>query len=182
MKKKCLMLLAVSLSAMVSFGQFPKASLTASGLTCSMCSKAVKVALEKVPFVNEVKVNIKDQEYILVFKDGQDVDFDALKKAVEDAGFSVASLKVTANFNDFKIEKDKHVQLGGKYFHFLNGNAQALNGETEIHIVDKDFVTEKQFRKYSATTKLECIKTGKTSSCCEKDGVSADSRVYHVTI
>ena len=38
---------------MVSFSQVSKVSLQASGLTCSMCSKAVKSALEEVGFVEK---------------------------------------------------------------------------------------------------------------------------------
>src|SRR6187397_1751416 len=94
-------IIAVVLMAFVTVAlqaQFSKATLQASGLTCSMCSKAVKVALEKVPFVQEVKVNIKSQEYTIIFKESNNADFDALKKAVEDAGFSVASLKVIRIF------------------------------------------------------------------------------------
>ena len=67
--KKILMLLVAAIIYIGGYSQFSKASLQASGLTCSMCSKAVKVALEKVPFVQEVKVNIKSQEYAVVFKE-----------------------------------------------------------------------------------------------------------------
>ena len=162
--------------------QFTKASLQASGLTCSMCSKAVKVALEKVPFVQEVKVNIKNQEYAISFKENSDPDFDALKKAVEDAGFSVASLKVTGNFNDVSLHKDKHVQIDGKNFLFLTSADKVLNGEQTITIVDKDFLSAKDFKKYSAFTKMECMKTGHAGSCCEKDGIHTEERIYHVII
>jgi copper chaperone CopZ len=41
--------------------------------------------------VDKVDVDIKSQKYNLSFKDGATVDFDLLKKAVEDAGFPVAS-------------------------------------------------------------------------------------------
>src|SRR4029079_19719538 len=102
--KKSLLLLIAAFIYIGCFSQFSKASLQASGLTCAMCSKAVKVALEKVPFVQEVKVNIKNQEYTITFKEGSDPDFDALKKAVEDAGFSVASLIITGNFNNVNVE------------------------------------------------------------------------------
>lgn len=162
--------------------QFSKATLQASGLTCAMCSKAVKVALEKVPFVQEVKVNIKSQEYTLTFKQGSNADFDELKKAVEDAGFSVASLKVTGSFSDVSVEKDKHIQLDGKNFHFINSSPKVLNGEQTLTIVDKDFVSAKEYKKYSAATKMECIKTGKAGNCCVKDGIHTEERVYHVII
>ena len=100
--KKFFVSLALIILVSAVHAQFTKASLQASGLTCAMCSKAVKVALEKVPFVQEVKVDIKNQQYNMVFKEGSNVDFDALSKAVDDAGFSVASLKATGNFNNVK--------------------------------------------------------------------------------
>ena len=180
--KKIMMMGMVVMISLATMAQFTGASLQASGLTCSMCSKAVKVALEKVSFVREVKVNIKKQEYAIAFKEGSDIEFDDLKKAVEDAGFSVASLKVTGNFNDVKIEKDMHIKVGGQSFHFLNGNNQSLNGEQTLTIVDKNFVSAKEFKKYSSASKMECVQTGKAGACCAKDGISADARVYHVTI
>ena len=180
--KKMLVLAVVLVGYLTSYSQFSKASLQASGLTCSMCSKAVKVALEKVSFVQEVKVNIKNQEYAITFKEGSKNDFDELKKAVEDAGFSVAALKVTGNFSDVNIEKDKHIQLDGKNFHFVNSKSQVLNGEQTFTIVDKDFIPAKVYKKYSAATKLECMKSGKAESCCVKDGIHTEERVYHVII
>ena len=66
---------------------------------------------------------------------------------MEDAGFSVASLKVTGTFNDVKIEKDMHIQVGGQSFHFMNGNNQSLNGEKTLTIVDKNFVSAREFKK-----------------------------------
>src|SRR6187200_765421 len=157
-------IIAVVLLAFVTVAlqaQFSKATLQASGLTCSMCSKAVKVALEKVPFVQEVKVNIKSQEYTIIFKESNNADFDALKKAVEDAGFSVASLKVTGNFSDVSVQKDKHLQLDGKNFHFINSSDKVLSGEQTLTIVDKDFLSAKDYKKYSAATKWSASKQAK---------------------
>lgn len=168
--------------AITTDAQFSKASLQASGLTCAMCSKAVKVALENVSFVQEVKVDIKSQEYFINFRENAEPDFDVLKKAVEDAGFSVASLKVTGNFSDVPVEKDKHIQIRGKNFHFLSTGNRVLNGETTFTIVDKDFISEKEFKKLSAVHKMECVRTGKASGCCTKDGINTDSRIYHVRI
>ncbi|HEX6846336.1 MAG TPA: cation transporter [Chitinophagaceae bacterium] len=180
--KKIFAVLAVSFFTVALQAQFSKANLQASGLTCSMCSKAVKVALEKVPFVQEVKVNIKTQEYTIVFKERNNAEFDALKNAVEDAGFSVASLKVTGNFSAVSVQKDKHLQLDGKNFHFINSSDKVLNGEQTLTIVDKDFLSAKDYKKYSAATKMECIKTGKAGNCCVKDGMQSEERVYHVII
>lgn len=162
--------------------QITKASLQASGLTCSMCSKAVKIALEQVSFVEKVQVDIKKQQYNLSFKEGADVNPDALSKAVQDAGFSVASLNITANVSKMQLSKDDHVKIGGQYFHFLNGNGKQLNGIAYFNIVDKGFVSDKEYKKHAALTKMQCIKTGKMAKCCTSEEVPAQTRVFHVII
>ena len=162
--------------------QVTKVSLQASGLTCSMCSKAVKTALEEVAFVEKVQVDIKDQRYNLSFKEGSKVDLDALNKAVQDAGFSVASLQVTAGVNKVKLEKDEHLKIGDQYFHFLNAASQTIDGTVTFSVVDKGFVTARQFKKYAGLTKMPCVQTGRMAKCCSSGNVAEQSRIYHVVI
>lgn len=177
-----MLMLLVVLVGMTSQAQFKNASLQAAGLTCAMCTKAINKALEQVPFVQNVKVDIKTSSFLVTFKEGAAVDFDVMKKAVEDAGFSVAKLKVTGVFDKVDIQNDAHVQIDGKTFHFLNVSKQTLQGEKAITLVDKDFVSAKEFKKYSAATSMACVKTGKAQTCCTKEGIAADTRIYHVTI
>lgn len=165
-----------------SNAQFTKAALQASGLTCSMCSKAVKTALEKVPFVEKVDVDLKKQEYHLSFKHDRQVDFDALSKAVEDAGFSVSGLNVTADLSGVAVAKDEHVKIGNQYFHFLNATKNSLNGSTSFTLVDKHFVSAKAAKKWSTVSKMECVQTGKAAKCCTSDGVASGARIYHAVI
>jgi len=179
---KSILMLAAFLIGMQADAQFSKASLQASGLTCSMCSKAVKSALEGVDFVEKVQVDIKNQQYNLTFRPNRAISFDALKKAVDDAGFSVASLKVTVDVNNITVEKDKHFLLGEQYFHFLNGAGKQLNGAATFSIVDKGFVSAKEFKKWSNASKMECVQTGKADACCAKDAVATQTRIYHVII
>src|SRR6476661_4985603 len=157
--------------------QFSKASLQASGLTCSMCSKAVKNALEKVSFVENVQVDIKNQQYNLSFRPDATIDFDALGKAVDDAGFSVASLKVTAALKGVQVQKDEHVKIGGSSFHFLNSNGQTLNGEVTFSLVDKGFVPAKTFKTYASLSKMACVQTGRMAKCCAREGGAGSSRI-----
>jgi copper chaperone CopZ len=180
--KKLLIISILVMLVMQSNAQFTKATLQATGLTCAMCSNAINKALQKVGFVESVKSDIKNSAFAIVFKSNADVSIDALKDAVEDAGFSVGSLKVTGNFNDVKIAADQHVKIGNADFHFVEVASQTLNGENTITVVDKNFVSAKQFKKISSSTKMACVQTGKAAGCCTKDGVAADARVYHVTI
>ena len=175
-------MLLVVLVSIAGNAQFKSANLQAAGLTCAMCTKAINKALEKVPFVQDVKVDIKTSSFQVNFKEGMAVDFDVMKKAVEDAGFSVAKLKVMGVFDKVDVQNDAHVQIDVKNFHFLSINKQTLQGEKAITLVDKDFVSAKEYKKYSAATSMACIKTGKAQNCCTKEGIAADSRIYHVTI
>lgn len=180
--KSLIVILFLTFSITHAQAQFSSASLQASGLTCSMCSKAVKIALEKVSFVKGVDVDIKNQQYNLTFKNAAPVDFDVLAKAVEDAGFSVASLKVKAAVQNVAVKKDSHIKIGNQYFHFLNAQNQQLNGPASFTIVDKHFVSAKEFKKYSAATKMQCLQTGKSAKCCAQDDVTDGTRIYHAII
>jgi copper chaperone CopZ len=178
--KKLASVVIVLLIALSVQAQFTKATLQATGLTCAMCSNAINKSLQAIPFIQSVRSDIKNSAFNIVFKENANVDIDGIRKAVEDAGFAVGSLSLTGNFNEVKIENDKHVQIGSDYFHFLHVDGQVLNGEQTIKIIDKDFVTAKQFRKYNEETKMKCLQSGKAGGCCP--GVAAGTRIYHATI
>lgn len=180
--KKIVLILVAALFVIQTNAQFTKATLQATGLTCAMCSNAINKALQKVSFVESVKSDIKNSSFNIVFKQNAEVNIDALKDAVEDAGFSVGSLKMTGNFTDVKIAADEHVKIGKENFHFLDVTDQTLNGEKTITVVDKNFVTAKQFKKICSLTKMPCVQTGKSAECCSKGGVATGARIYHVTI
>lgn len=179
--KKLFVMLLVLLCAGAK-AQINTISLQASGLTCSLCSKAVKSALEAVPFVDKVGVDIKNQQYNLTLKEGNPVDLDALNKAVQNAGFSVASMKVSALVHQSKAEKDEHLKIGGENFHLLNAAGQSLDGSVTFSVVDKGFVSAKEFKKYAALTKMSCVQTGQMAGCCASDHAPGKNRIYHVII
>ena len=162
--------------------QVTKVQLQASGLTCSMCSNAINKSLKTIDYIDKVMANIKTSTFEISFKPGAKINFDQLKKKVEDAGFSVANMKATAQFNNVKVEKDQHLNYNGLTFHFVNAKGQTLNGEQSIQVVDKGYVSAKEFKKNQLNTKMDCYKTGVAGSCCTKDGLSPGTRIFHVTI
>lgn len=180
--KKLLILVLFFVFAGHANAQFTKANLQATGLTCAMCSNAINKALQEVSFVESVQSDIKNSSFAIVFRKDAVVNIDALKEAVEDAGFSIGKLQLTANFNEIKVVPDGHVKIGSSNFMFIGVKEQLLNGENSITVVDKNFISEKQFKKYSTSTKMSCVQTGKAGSCCIKNGVTEGERVYHITI
>lgn len=177
---KKIIILVLLLWSNYSQAQIKSATLTASGLTCSMCSKAIYKALEKLPFIATIDANVEKSSYDITFKNNATVNIDALKDAVEDAGFSVASLLITATFANQAVANDAHITLGGSNFHFLNVTKQSLNGDKSIRLLDKSFVTAKEHKKYAKYTRMKCYETGKMEACCAKNG-SLSERIYHVT-
>lgn len=162
--------------------QFSSANLQASGLTCALCTRAINKSLEQLPFVASVTPDIKTSSFQIVFKNNSAVDIDAIRTGVEDAGFSVARLQLTGQFSQLPIKNDEHVMLGGRQFHFLKVADKQLDGVQTVTIVDKNFLLPKEFKKYSTATRMQCIQTGYAGDCCQKTGIKANTRIYHVTI
>jgi len=180
--KKIFFLIGFVLSIVAAQAQFSSATLQASGLTCAMCTKAINKSLEQLSFIESVKPDIQNSAFNIVFKKDQVVDIDRLRKSVEDAGFSVAKLKLLTNFNNVAVNNDAHITLDNKVYHFVSVNKQVLNGDKEITMVEKNFLTAKEYKKFSTATKMQCLQSGKAADCCVKDGIAAGTRIYHVTI
>lgn len=180
MKKSILFIL--SLIYFNAQSQIKKVTLQASGLTCSMCSNSINKALKSVDYVNNVVANIKNSTFEITFKPDAKVNFDQLKKKVEAAGFFVAKFEVNVNFDHLNVSDESHVALFGTMFHFMNVGNRTLDKETTIRIIDKGFVTNKEFKKNSKYTKMECYQSGIMGSCCKQNGKSEGIRIYHVSI
>jgi copper chaperone CopZ len=179
--KKLLILCCLAL-AINTQAEITKVSIQASGLTCSMCSKAIYKSLKMLDFVGSVEANIKNSTFDIAIKPGTNADFDKMKAMVEDAGFSVAAFYAVVHFDNVQINTDEHVLVDGRTLHFLNTKQQLLNGDKTIRLMDKGFVSSKVYKKNKAFTKMKCYETGVAGECCTKSGLAAGSRIYHVTI
>jgi copper chaperone CopZ len=84
MKKILMLLLVIPLFGVAQ----DKVKFVASGLTCSMCSRAVYKSLESDKDIVKIETNLETQEWNVEYKQGT-YTFNKLKKSVEGAGFSV---------------------------------------------------------------------------------------------
>lgn len=175
-------LLLLIAQTMLAEAQFSKGTLQATGLTCAMCSNAINKALQQLPFVESVKADIKNSSFSIVFRSGSVVKLDAIKDAVEEAGFFVGGLQVTGSFSNLKADTDGIVRIGNDWFYVLNGNSRILNGEVSFNVQDKSFLTAKSFKKISTTVKAPSLASGKATADQTKSGVKIGDRIYHVTI
>lgn len=160
---KRIFLIAATIFSLAANGQVTKVSLQASGLTCSMCSNAINKALKTLDFVDKIETNLKTSTFDISFKPNSKVDFDKLKSKVEGAGFSVANFIAAIQFNNVQLKNNQSVTVGDKTFQFVNAKEQVLNGIKPVKIIDKGFVSSKEYKKNSVTS-------------------VAGAKVYHVTI
>jgi copper chaperone CopZ len=146
---KTILFLLAGIISFVTNAQVSKVSIQASGLTCSMCSNSINRSLKTIDFVENVNPNIKNSSFEITFKNGSNVDFDKLKKKVEDAGFTVANFVATVNFNNVLVKNNQPVKIGDKTFYILNAKDQQLSGAKQVRVVDKGFVSNKEYKKNS---------------------------------
>ena len=174
---------AALLFSLPATAQIQSATLKASGLTCSMCSKAIYKSLQKVSTIQKVDVDIEKSEYTIAFKPGAAVELDEVKKAVESAGFSVSAMKVNARLEPTSLTKDAHVTLGKSTFHFLNGTDKKVDGDVTFSVVDKSYVPMSVHKAYGQFTSMKCYATGYMESCCSGGAPGkTPQRVYHAVL
>ena len=157
------------------------ATLQISGLTCSMCQKSTYKALLSLPFVKSIETDLAKAEFILQFKTDVAVDPDLISKEVEDAGFAIAGLTIAVSMPKVSIEKDQHLKIGQRWYHFVNSAGKTVEGVVNLQFIDKHFVEDSQFLVYSNKTDYGCYKTGKMAACCHS-GDQPSGRIYHVTL
>jgi copper chaperone CopZ len=154
----------VSLSA-----QIQSVSLQASGLTCSMCSRAIYKSIQKVEGVANVQEDIEHSSYHIRFSDPSKVSPEKLQKAVSDAGFSVAWMELVVNFRNVTVSGDSSYKINDLVFNFVDVRSQTLNGDKKLLIIDKNYLSEKDRRKY--------LGSGDSGSAGEKG-----ANIFHVTL
>lgn len=182
MNKKIFLVLSALLLAVYLPAQVSRIEFQASGLTCSMCSKAVSKAVTTLPFVKEIKTDLNKNLFVVTTKDSLFADPDDIRRKVEEAGFSVAKLYMEMDFSNEAVKNEEHLEKNGYHFNFLNVSSKSLNGPVRLQVIDKGFVSAKEYKKFAAQTKMKCYKTGYAEDCCAPPLVAGKTRIYHVTL
>ena len=151
--KKILIITVILFATVIANAQITRAELTATGLTCSMCSKATYKQLTSIPEVEKVEPDLNKTAFLLYFKNGSSVNVGDLKKKVEDAGFSVGELVVVFNFNKQQAENNTSFTKDNITYTFMDTKPGVLAGEVKVKILDKGFVVDKEYRKLSKMVK-----------------------------
>jgi copper chaperone CopZ len=141
-KLKTVVSLLLILSSFYSNAQITKAEIRATGLTCSMCSNAINKQLKSLPEVVNVETDLNTNTFTVTLKEGNTLSPKVFKDKVEKAGFFIGSLIVLTKSETIK-QSD----------YIVVNKASNSEVEVQIQILDKGYVTEKEFKKLSKTFK-----------------------------
>lgn len=137
------------LFALNTNAQIIKAEIIATGLTCSMCSNAINKQFKALEEVDKVETDLNTNTFIIYLKKNSKITPRILKERVEKAGFFVGSMLITLQFENLKIVDNLSVNKNNLSIVFIDSKPKTLNGETRVKILDKGFVTQKEFKKLS---------------------------------
>jgi copper chaperone CopZ len=136
-----------------SQAQISKAELIATGLTCSMCSKATYKQLQSIPGVEKITTDINSSSFIIQYKAGAAVNVADIRKKVQDAGFSVGSLVVEMNLKNVSAANNSSFTYNNSNFIFVETPTKSLNGVVKLKLLDKGFITDKEFKQMAKNAK-----------------------------
>src|SRR5690554_1462518 len=132
-----------------AFAQIKKADISATGLTCSMCSNAINKQLASMPQVAKITTDLNTNTFTVFFKDNAVVEPVELKDAVEKAGFFVGSMNLTMKVDANKL--DAHSTLKTAAGFFICMDKRPSDQETQYRVLDKGFVTQREFKELANT-------------------------------
>jgi copper chaperone CopZ len=145
MKHKFIILLLLVFSQSL-WATITSVQIGVDGLTCSMCSRSVEIALKKLSFVEEVKMDLKQTQGNITFKKGQNVNFKKLAKAVKDAGFSVRFLKAT--IDALPTVKNDAITIGENTIKLVNTVSEKSIAKTTLVLLGFDFMNKKSLKTW----------------------------------
>jgi copper chaperone CopZ len=141
----------VLMTSIQSYSQITKAEIIATGLTCSMCSNAINKQLKATVGVDSVSTDLNTNTFTVYFKKDSKIMPRVLKEGVEKAGFFIGSLVITMPSENLKVDGNKTILVNGSTFVLLNEELKNSNGETQLKIYDKGYVTQKEHKKLLKT-------------------------------
>ena len=127
--------------------QITKAEIVATGLTCSMCSNAINKQIKSLTEVDSVVIDLNTNTFVVHLKKETNISPRILKEKVEKAGFFIGSMIVTMNFDNTNISDNSKIEKEGVALIIVDSKSKVLNGETMAKIMDKGYVTQKEYKK-----------------------------------
>lgn len=116
--------------------QIIKAEIRATGLTCSMCSNAINKQLKTLTQVVNVETDLNTNTFTVTLTKDNNLTPNIFKEKVEKAGFFIGSLIITV----------PTIVTNSNAYVFVEKESSNTD-EVQIKILDKGYVTDKEYKK-----------------------------------
>jgi copper chaperone CopZ len=143
--KKIILIIQICCITFVTNAQISKVEIIATGLTCSLCSNAINKQLKTLTEVVKVDIDLNKNLFVITLKADNKLTPKTFKDKVEKAGFFIGSMVLFINFNNQAVEDNKQIDN----YIFIDTKAQTLSGVAKVKMLDKGYVTTKEFKKLS---------------------------------
>jgi copper chaperone CopZ len=151
MKKYFALILFFLFQTNVTLANFTLFKIGIDGLTCSACSKSVEMSLRKLPFVEDVKMDLEQTEAKIYVKKDSKIDFISFSNAVKNAGFSIRFLKAELTEPISVIAPNSCFELEGN---IVSTSSSLLS--KYIQILGEEFLTKKEWKNYKKALFTTC--------------------------
>ena len=145
--KNIILIILICLFTVQANAQILKAELIATGLTCSMCSNAINKQFKAMPEVENVTTDLNKNTFTINLKKGNTLSPKAFKDKVEKAGFFIGSLILTMPLDNVKAGDNLSYNAKEATYVFVDTKPQTTQGEVKLQVLDKGFVTQKEYKK-----------------------------------
>ena len=145
--KNLITIMLISLFTIQANAQILKVELIATGLTCSMCSNAINKQFKAMPEVETVTTDLNKNTFTINLKKGNNLSPKAFKDKVEKAGFFIGSLILSMPLENVKAGDNVSYNAKEAAYVFVETRPQTLKGEVKLQVLDKGFVTQKEYKK-----------------------------------
>ena len=144
--RKLLITLLFSSIATITKAQFSNIEISIAGLTCSQCSKSVEMQLKKIKFISNIKMDLKSTTAAITTKSDRHIDFNALAKAVTNAGFSVNKITAKLDLSRMTAKNNQcYTYMSDSYWLISPPESQQIN----IQFIGKAFGQTASNQDYS---------------------------------
>ena len=142
MKISVLFLLLLPATLKAQTITWESAEISVEGLTCSFCSRNVEMALRKLDFIEEVKMDLEKTMGIITFKKGITISPAEIRKSIYDSGFILG--KIILKGQGKGIKGQTCLDDNGMKYQIITDGKDPGDGAFSFLVVNKKFLSTKE--------------------------------------
>lgn len=139
--------------AQTASAQFSRGKMGINGLTCSQCSRSVEMELRKLPFLDNIAMNLEHTTCTFTIKDESKFSVFALRDAVRNAGFSVRFLRL--EHKGARADTLPCFRHNNVVYQFITSSEPA--GDRRLYqVLAADFMPAREWKKVAVENNSAC--------------------------